>query len=200
MNDKDFYMLMALAMGGEENAIEIMEKKGQMEAVNSSRVSKKMFPDKSLWESLGFKFKDIPNDDVLYEAELPEGWKVIPTEHQMWNNIVDKNNMVRATMFYKASFYDRDSHMSLECCYSIFTQYDKDNNEKICFGNVNEVLFCAGQVYKPQNSSPEERRKMHDDRERLSMIAKKFAEENYPDWENPLAYWDSFEKEKAPQK
>lgn len=190
MNDKDIYMLLGLAMGGEKNAIEIMEKKGQMDAVNSSRVSKRMNPEKSVWESLGFKFEDIPGDDVLCKAELPEGWQIVPTDHQMWNRIVDQNGMVRANMFYKASFYDRDSHMSLKCRYSVFSQYDKEDNEKICFGNEDEVLFCAGQVYKAVEETSEEYKKESDSRNKLYEMAEKFAEINYPDWKNPLAYWD----------
>ena len=96
-------------------------------------------------------------------------------------------------MFYKASFYDRDAHMYLMCRYKVCTRYlDEDYNDReIYFGNDEEVLFVAGQVILPKNASRQEILAGYEKEEQLIEVAKQFANENYPDWENVLAYWDN---------
>jgi hypothetical protein len=46
-------------------------------------------------------------------ATLPEGWRREGSDHAMWSHIVDDQGRKRASIFYKAAFYDRGAHMSL---------------------------------------------------------------------------------------
>jgi hypothetical protein len=55
----------------------------------------------------------MKKDPIFCLAELPKGWKKRPTEHSMWSELVDENNVVKAEIFYKAAFYDRSAFMRL---------------------------------------------------------------------------------------
>jgi hypothetical protein len=50
-------------------------------------------------------------DDIFYSGRLPEGWRLVPTEHSMWNNILDERGRVAGKIFYKGAFYDRRAHV-----------------------------------------------------------------------------------------
>ncbi len=198
-----FYSLQVLAraMSGEKNVLENMEKEGQSFAVNSSRMARKMRPSREAWEKLGFVFSDIEGDDVLCNAVLPEGWSIKATDHSMWNNIYDEKGNERGSMFYKAAFYDRDAHMNLERRYHICT-VDKDGDSNIVevyFGNSKEKLFVAGELEHNPDAPSAERRKFYDEEEKLRELAIEYANENYPEWEDPTAYWD-IEDTKGPLK
>lgn len=179
------------AINGEENFLENMEVEGQQKAIRRNKMAKSMRPEKEIWEQLGFKFSEIEDDDILYDATLPEGWSMQATEHAMWINILDPNGRIRGKMFYKAAFYDRRADMSLNCRYDIYTEHvDKDYSTRIVyFGNPEEKLFVAGQI-KRRNSTGEEGLKAYREEQELREIATKWANENYPDWKNVNAYWD----------
>ena len=184
------------AMSGKNNVIEHMEAEGQQEAVRNIMMAKDMSPNKEEWEQLGFIFTDIPDDNVLCVATLPEGWSLKATDHSMWNDIIDENGMKRGSMFYKAAFYDRNAYMTLERRYEVCsTAVDGDySTREIYFGNENERLFVAGQVHTPKDISREERKALYDKTDELKVLAKKFGDENYPGWESVHAYWGN-EKE-----
>ena len=59
---------------------------------------------------MGIVFGDaIPGDGIFRSATVPNGWKLRPTEHSMWSELVDDAGTVRASVFYKAAFYDRSA-------------------------------------------------------------------------------------------
>lgn len=64
-------------------------------------------------EALGFKFGE-PVDDLFVAVQFPDGWKKKATDHSMWSELIDPEGKVRASIFYKAAFYDRKAHMSLD--------------------------------------------------------------------------------------
>ena len=186
-------LMLARALSGEKNVRENMEAEGQQEAVNRTMLAKRMYPSRADWESLGFTFVDIPDDNVLCHAELPEGWSIEATSHSMHINILDANGLKRGSMFYKAAFYDRNASMSLERRYGIFRKYFEENPRtfEVYFGNEQEILFVAGKVVKPTNGTEEEIDAAYAEAERLEKIALEWANENYPEWENIHAYWDA---------
>lgn len=195
MNSKEElqgFLALVRAMSGEENVLENMEAEGQQEVVRKTLMAKDMRPRKEVWEQLGFTFEDIPNDRVLCNATLPEGWSIQATEHAMWNNILDQNGTVRGKMFYKAAFYDRSANMYLQCRYQVCTNYiGKDYSiTEIYFGNDTEKLFVAGTISKNLNASREARLRFYDEEEKLKQQATNWAKENYPDYEDVTAYWN----------
>lgn len=198
MNNNEIDGMLALlrAMNGEKNVNEHMEAEGQQSAVKNIMMAKKMEPSIEYWEKLGFKFEDIPGDDVLYSATLPEGWSLKATDHSMWNEIFDEKGLKRGSMFYKASFYDRKAHMYLSPRYSIHTDYigNGGSTREIYFGNEQEKLFVAGTVHISENASEEEILAKYDEQDKLEKLARQYAEENYPDYNNVNAYWETGKK------
>ena len=187
----DGLLFLMRTLSGESDVIEHMEAEGQERVVKNTMMAKKMRPSKEAWEQLGFVFTDIPADDVLCNATLPEGWSLRVTDHSMWNEIIDENGMIRGSMFYKAAFYDRDAHMSLQCRYAVRSSYvgDDYSTTEVYFGNENEKLFVAGQVHVSEDISREEKCARYNKIEELRAVAQKFGDENYPDWQNVHAYW-----------
>ncbi len=182
------------AMNGEQKVIEHMEKEGQMEAVSNVYLSTCMKPEQEVWEKLGFEFTDIPNDTVLCQCKLPEGWKLIPSEKWTFlSYLVDQFDNVRGEFFYKSAFYDRHSDMKLKTRYNIgydfFETEDGVEYREVYFGNSEEKIFVAGRV--KENCLDNE---FYVELNKLEHIVKEWADEHYPDWQDVGAYWDSEEK------
>ena len=99
-------------MGGNPNAIEDQEARGQQELVNSSQLPVEVRGKEKL-EELGVVFGPPCEDDPLFcNASLPDGWNIKATDHSMHSDVIDSDGKVTATIFYKAAFYDRKAHMS----------------------------------------------------------------------------------------
>ena len=110
-------MLLASMMGagGVSGAIEVQEAQGQRELVGSTQLPTKISPDdrKAMVEA-GVVFGDVtPGDKLFCQATLPSGWVKRATDHSMWSELVDASGKVRASIFYKAAFYDRSAFIRL---------------------------------------------------------------------------------------
>lgn len=69
--------------------------------------------------ALGFVLGDVdPNDALFRAATLPPGWKRAGTDHSMNTSIVDELGRKRVGIFYKAAWYDRSAHLSIESVHS----------------------------------------------------------------------------------
>ncbi len=80
-----------------------------------------------LLEALGFTVGDT-GDKLLYRCQPPEGWKLEPTNHNMWNNLVC-NGVIQCRMFYTAAFYDRKAELSLNDMFAVRFQFTKEDHE-----------------------------------------------------------------------
>jgi hypothetical protein len=99
--------------GGNPRAIKDQERRGQDELVRCSQL-----PTNGLAEvasKLGIKvLRQSAGDDLFSDVELPDGWKIqVAGKHVMWSELVDAAGVVRANIFYKASFYDRRAEIAL---------------------------------------------------------------------------------------
>jgi hypothetical protein len=94
--------------------IEAQEARGQLDFVASETLPKEMLHGctREKLEEMGIRFGDDV-DDLFVSVELPDGWEKRPTDHSMWSELVDDKGVVRANIFYKAAFYDRNAHISL---------------------------------------------------------------------------------------
>lgn len=96
-------------------SIEAMEARGQVEFVASDVMPTRMRPSPEAFEALGFKFgPEVDGDPLFRYAELPPGWRKQPTDHDMWSKIVDAVGVERIAVFYKAAFYDRTAHATIQ--------------------------------------------------------------------------------------
>ncbi len=99
--------------GGNSNAIEQQEVRGQKQLVNSEQLPVICSDeDKKKLEQMGIVFGEPLQDDRLFcDATLPEGWKKEVANHAMWSKLVDESGKERASIFHKAAFYDRSARI-----------------------------------------------------------------------------------------
>lgn len=106
--------LLALATGEVGSIIESEERAGQAQLVNSTQLPTRLQSPREDFEAVGFTFGAPTSGDPMFmEGTLPQGWKREASDHAMWSHIVDEHGRRRASIFYKAAFYDRSAHMSL---------------------------------------------------------------------------------------
>ncbi len=105
-------MLLSMYARGTSNAIEHQEAQGQADFVASDTLPTLVHgPIERLIEG-GVVLGDVVEGDELFRyVALPDGWKRRPTDHPMWSELVGPEGRVRATVFYKAAFYDRKAHL-----------------------------------------------------------------------------------------
>lgn len=145
---------------------------------------------KAQYEKIGIKILD-EYDDLFLNVELPEGWEVEPTEHSMWNNVIDNKGRKRITFFYKGAFYDRDAFTNFEKRYSYrempFDDYKTDANyeERDSKEWYGVVYDCGKEIYRTKPSLKEG---YPDDITNKRCL--KYLNENYPLWDDINAYWD----------
>ena len=99
-------------LGGKPQAILQQEAAGQGELVQGTQLPVEIDGIRGLSEAgplvdAGVMFGSICEDELFREATLPPGWKKVATDHSMWTDLVDEGGQVRASIFYKAAFYDR---------------------------------------------------------------------------------------------
>lgn len=180
----------ALANGDTENfiaastpgGIEAQEARGQKELVASQTLPKNC-PKEQL-EKLGFIFGNV-TDDIFIEVEFPKGWSKKATDHSMWSDLLDEKGRKRGGIFYKAAFYDRSAHMDLNCRYSSGNNYDLENAVQTQVFDNGEVIFETEIIESDRRSN-----EYFDNQDKLIAKARKHIKDNYPDFANPLAYWD----------
>jgi hypothetical protein len=67
-----------------------------------------------VWAKMGVIFGEPVEGDKKFfrHATLPTGWKIVPTDHHMYSNLVDDKGRPRAQIGFKAAFYDRWTSIS----------------------------------------------------------------------------------------
>lgn len=108
-----------MATGSPASFIGRQEAAGQREMVNSTVIPTELIGcTEGDLVALGFELGPIVEGDPLFrQATLPEGWTREGSDHAMWSHIVDPDAYHRCAIFYKAAFYDRRAHLSVETVY-----------------------------------------------------------------------------------
>lgn len=182
--------LVASTPGG----IEAQEARGQQAMVHSSTLPKQTLRcTREQLEKMGIVYGEDA-DDLFVNVELPEGWKLVPTDHHMWSKLVDEKGHERAGVFYKAAFYDRKAHISLESVYTVGTNY-YDASGAI---NPREPSVAVSYSVKKHGESIVETEKLEYDvyikdykrGDALQKSCETWLNENFPLWQDPTAYWE----------
>jgi hypothetical protein len=181
--------LEALLTGDVGRAIENQEARGQREFTHSSKLPIRiMGGTREQFEAMGIRYGD-PLDDLFVAVTLPDGWVLKPTDHSMWNELVDNKGRKRASIFYKAAFYDRSAHMSIETRFSAHREpscgWDSEDYRHGWEDWIAVVRDCGIKLWHSEIMKDEQG---VDDV--LRQQAQAWLDEHYPDWRNPLAYWD----------
>lgn len=112
--------------------IEEQEAAGQREMVAATTLPTKLHTPREEFIAVGFTFGDpVPGDRLLQEAMLPDGWTRQGSDHAMWSFLVDGLGRRRASIFYKAAFYDRDAFMSLNTVQGYVAQCLEDGTDPV---------------------------------------------------------------------
>lgn len=180
-------------MGGAPNKILEQEAQGQRSFVGSDTLPTDIgrhsdYDTKAILEAAGVKFLgQVEGDDMFQYVEFPQGWKKVgQPDHSMWSNLVDDKGRVRATIFYKAAFYDRSAQMSLSCRFGCAFDYDRFDKENIGVANITD----GGKVVHTPEPIPANGEERYDVSDKANKVAVEWLDQNHPDWRNPGAYWD----------
>lgn len=198
--------LTALLNGDLENAIisatpggiEHQEARGQVQFVADETLPIECHScTREQLEQMGIVFGK-PVDDLFIAVQLPGGWRKVPTSHSMWSKLVDEQGRERARIFYKAAFYDRSAHIGLSRRFSISVDpvlgYDDPNyrdGEWVCnVTDCGKVVWASQEKLGPEPGGKEAWQAWYAAQDNLHDLGKAWLQENYPDWESPLAHWD----------
>lgn len=200
--------IQALANGDIENflvastpgGIEVQEATGQTE-INE----KNLLPiqegmsgnSKENLEMMGVKVIS-ESDDLFYNVELPDGWKMEPSDHSMWSYLLDDKGRERASIFYKAAFYDRNAHISFTPRFK--TNYVSDNGgspkydyQKRKEGKWKGIVTDGGKIVFETESKViwnGDDESYWDGQKKLEQEAKDWLIERYPNYHDKFEYWE----------
>lgn len=206
---------------GNPEAIDRQEKEGQKELVASSIEEVQQLPARGngcdareVYQKLGFEVISQSNGDPLFlDVKMKNGFHVQPTDHPMWSDLVDNKGRARASIFYKAAFYDRDAFINpLKTRYNVERRhvrtdkqyesgYHRRNNEPILFDCTDNgvVIFSTPGLLYTEIYDEEKHVEWWEGYEaaqnQQKEIAINYLNDSYPDWIDPMAYWDEPSKQ-----
>lgn len=176
--------------------IERQEREGQEKLRTAEHLPRRVMSDGGWDVGLRFGFKvDLlhPVDKLFVPGTLPPGWKKIPTDHALHTRIVDETGRERATIFYKAAFYDRDAWISFRPRYRMEQEFLSKAPDawrtgpfaaKVMDGD--RILFRTAVVEVP--TSDRENHGCYADR--VKDEAWNWLQRTFPFHGDILAYWD----------
>lgn len=173
---------------GTSNMIELQEAQGQRELVRSEVLPTQGLHDlRDILERAGGSVgSPVDGDPMFTHVTMPSGWSKKATDHSMWSSLVDQAGRERASIFYKAAFYDRGAFIRLNQRFVVDAYSHKVEHE------VKAVLRDAkGEVQREtQIVSVQCDREAYETRQKLAKEIEGWLDANYPDWTNPAAYWE----------
>ncbi len=176
--------------GDDPQKIEDQEAEGQKEFVKSTTLPTKIAgEDEKLMKSWGFVFgEEVEGDPLFRYVTMPKGWTRASTDHNMHSDVLDDKGRKRAGVFYKAAFYDRRASLALARRY----RYTYDYEHLEATGEYVGVVFDCGNIVYRTESLPSKTPDGEDHWEnydKCQALAKAWLEGQYPDWNDPGAYW-----------
>ena len=162
--------------------IEAQEAAGQTTLVANSTLPIDMPADaKKNLEECGFKFGEKV-DDLFVTVTMPPGWRKVPTSHSMWTELHDDKGRRRASIFYKAAFYDKRADLRMDRRYALNNYADSADEEQ-----YETVATDCGKTIHSFGT------RVHSDFDAgdgHALAAEAWLNEHFPNWRSPFAYWD----------
>lgn len=188
-------LLTAMEPGG----IERQEWRGQRNLVHELN----RLPIKSPWEELeklGFERVQengdtVVIDDVFCQVTAPEGWTHQATDHSMWSALLDPQGRKRAEVFFKAAFYDKEAFLRLVKRFSYdYHPEDHYDNSDLSYEDRKSGRWRAEvddmATDKVVFSTEWDDGDTSENEEKARASAQVWLNDNYPDFLNPVKYWD----------
>lgn len=152
-----------------------------------------MASSNSMFVRLGIEFGPFAKGDLTRQARLPDNWRLVRSSKNS-QLIVDDNGGKRAELIIDGS---RKANLH------IIPRFTVGIDKKIVDANV-RARFCvwdqrkAGDdkvIFEVSYPVPNAARNRHDHNRAVKHFTdrqecKKWLDEHYPNWENPLEYWD----------
>ena len=138
----------------EEGGIERQEKIGQGQVAASDQIPTSCNITDEQLEGLGFTVLPAKGKKALFrDCKFPEGWTKKRTDHHMYTDVLDEKGRKRASIMYKAAFYDEDAALTFNRRYGCRRDYGVDNHEECLVWQVLEdqkVLFTCEERVGPR--------------------------------------------------
>jgi hypothetical protein len=196
--DSSIHALEALGGMG-KGTIERAEARGQADLVKSADFPRKMMGvcKEQVAAGTGIVFGENVND-LFVSVTLPDGWKLVATDHNMWSDLVDNKGRKRASVFYKAAVYDRDAFARFNKYYNVkntyhnaagVPQYTKDGaglNKAFSGEALITVTLEDADGGVLRSMGPFKMGREPDD---AGVVMWKDHLVQFPDSDNPFAYW-----------
>lgn len=180
--------------------IEDMEARGQRELASQTSQLPTEGSDNPVWAKMGVVFGEkVEGDAIWRKVTLPEGWKVVPTNHSMWSDLKDAKGRKRGGIFYKAAFYDRSCSITPDRRFNVRTEYDETNDEVrrqralVSDAVTGETVLTNPWVEFSNADTAEARDKnyaLYKDLEAQRKTCETWLAAHWPDWMDASAYWD----------
>lgn len=135
-------------------------------------------------------------DELFFNVELPARWVIKPTDHSMWNDVIDDKGRKRISFFYKSAPWDYDAFCNFSRRYGYdiepFDEYESDATyEQRKFKPWKLwVTDCGGKIKLLKEITPKTQQEYLNKDDVFRNIARQYMTENYPLWEDINAYWD----------
>jgi hypothetical protein len=185
-NENPERALLTLGIFGASGVIEASEAAGQQELVESDQLPVEIVNGKpEQLEAMGIMLGPLPcksNDQLFRSAILPHGWKLVPTDHSMWSDMVDAKGRKRASIFYKAAFYDRGAQIVLRTRFGIEADCDAKDSA-ICF-----VTDCGVRIHRVELELDPTCPWVANEAARAA--CRDWLDANWPESGDPTKYWE----------
>lgn len=142
-------------------------------------------------EAVGFVFGEQV-DDLFVRCQLPPGWTKQAEDHSMWSRLEDEHGRKRASIFYKAAFYDRSAHLSLEQRFTYRTWYAPTIDQTEDFNQRREAPVCMvvldgrTPIFATASFQGDNLEAKGEARKACEL----WLETHYADWRDPFKYWE----------
>ena len=190
--------------GQAPSEIEAQERKGQKELEQAQQLPRRTARGDAAenYNRMGIDVIE-GNDPIFITVRLPHKWRIVPTNHSMWSDLVDNKNRKRARIFYKAAFYDRSSHIVLLTRFDVtFDQERTDSYDPYIIGtlpSVGRVLDGGKTVFetipRPFTMTYSDKTKSEwwaaygVYRSKILAQCRRWLNARYPNWDSPFTYW-----------
>ena len=130
--------------------------------------------------AIGFKF-GAPLDELFVYCELPSGWTKRGSDNSLHSDLLDEQGRKRASIFYKAAFYDRRADMRMETRFQVecYGTGSSDAVRRVDVSDSGKIIKEFGEVDWTDWTGME----------KAEGDASAWLDDRYPDWRNPMAYW-----------
>ncbi len=179
-----------LLSGGPSGAIERTEARGQQEIVNADVLPTDGLSPYDVWKAMGVKIGlPLAGDAMFTRVTLPTGWTKRLTDHSMWTDLIDSKGRKRASIFYKASFYDRSAHIRPTVRFEVSRNYAYKEVMQYRVLDSGTVVFSSTAFPIPRVNGKQDW-KSTDHLQALAECRAWLDDHGYPDFTNPAAYWE----------